>query len=1037
MPRNQQILTPLASVCVFLSASAFSQGLEARIDAIIATMTLGEKILQLNQEGSMNTQDNNRLGIPGFMMSDGPHGVRDGKATSFPVTIGMASTWDTELARRVGIGEGLEFLGKGKHQMLGTSMDLERDVRDGRSAETGGEDPFLCARITTALIAGAQSTGIIATAKHYNANFRENGRTTNDVFVMKRDLEEHYGLHFRSAVQEAGALCVMNAYTLVNGAKSAENRMLLTDILRDDWGFPFYVVSDWGAIWNSQKALLAGTDVCMGADNYKNDLASLVAGGQLSVATVDSAVKRVLRTKIVAGMLDRFPSGDPADVNSTAHQQLCLEAGRKSLVLLRNQGDILPLDPNTIGSLALIGPSASTAFPVDGSGSAYVTPYYTVNPRQGIESYVGPSKVFWAKGCDINSGDTSGFALAATYASLSDVVVYVGGLDGTQEGEGRDRVGGSIELPGKQQALINRLASVNPRLVVVLVSGGVCGLGSCNGSVPALIQAFYPGQEGGRAIADVLFGVVNPAGRLPVTWPASDAQLPAWNDDFTDDYGCGYRWFDQTGQKPLFAFGSGLSYTAFHYSNIRISSASIAPGQSVDVTFTLTNTGARPGDEVAQLYLTDSSSTVWMPAKQLKGFARIFLEAGASTDITLRLTPEEMSYYDDVASRFRIDPGQFVVKVGGASDALPLRGTFTVNGAAPLPDLRVTQVRTIPPVPAEGDSVQFVAFVKNGGAAATESGAAHKVVFRIDGVPVALATTLAGPLRAHGSGLAAADAGGMLPGGRWIAPAAGTYTLSAEVDPDNLDAEGDETNNQTSRALRVIPRPPANLALRKPATASSVEVYNGVPLAAANAFDGSLATRWSSQFGDPQTLTVDLQQVYHLTRVIIQWEYAFGKEYVVSVGKDTSSLAPVYYTTTGDGGVDTVALGVDGQFVRMTGIHRGTQYGYSIYEMAVQGSEITDVAPVREGPATFRLHDPYPNPFNPSTVIGYQLPFPSHVRLVLYDPLGREVAVLEDGERLSGLHSVTWNASGCASGVYLCRLTAGGFASVKKVLLVR
>jgi len=1027
----------IAAACGFLSAPAAGQGIEARIDSIIAKMTLAEKILQLNQEGGMNTQDNLRLGIPGFMMADGPHGVRDGQATSFPVTIGMASTWDTDLARRIGTGEGKEFLGKGKHQMLGTSMDLDRDVRDGRTAETGGEDPFLCAKITTALVAGAQSTGIIATAKHYNANFRENGRTTNDVFVVKRDLEEQYGLHFRSAVQEGGALCVMNAYTLVNGEKSAENRMLLTDILRDDWGFAFYVVSDWGAIWSTEKAIEAGTDICMGTDNYKNDLAGLVAGGQVSVATIDTAVRRVLRTKIVAGMLDRFPSGDPADVNSLAHQKLCLEAGRKSLVLLKNEGNLLPINPDAVGSIALIGPSASTAFPVDGSGSAYVTPYYTINPKQGIESYIGSSKVFWAKGCDINSNDTSGFALATTYASLTDVVVYVGGLDGTQEGEGIDRVGGSIELPGKQQMLIGRLASVNPHVIVVLVSGGVCGIASCIDSVQALIQAFYPGQEGGRAIADVLFGEVNPGGRLPVTWPRSDAQLPAWNDDFTDDYGCGYRWFDQTGQKPFFAFGSGMSYTTFQYSNLRISPASVAPGQSVDVTLTVTNTGSRAGDEVVQLYLTDSSASVWMPAKQLKGFARTTLDAGASIDIALHLTPEEMSYYDDGVSRFRIDPGQFIVKVGGSSDNLPLRGSFAVNNAAPLPDLRVTQVRTIPLIPAEGDSVQFVAIIKNGGAAPTPSGTSQKVVFRIDGVVAAVSTTLTGPVRAQGSALAVANAGGSLPGGRWIAPSPGTYTLSAEVDPDNLIVEGDETNNQVSRTMAVIPVPPRNLALRKPATASSVETYNGTPLAAVNAFDGSLATRWSSLFTDPQTLTVNLEQVYHLSRAIIHWEYAYGKEYVISVGKDTTSLTPVFYTTTGDGGVDTVDLGVDGQYVRMTGIHRGTQYGYSIYEMTLQGSEITGVEPGRETPARFRLLDPYPNPFNPSTTIRYQISDSRHLTLAMYDLIGREVATLVNEVKEPGEYSVTWNASGFASGMYFCRLKAGGFVQTRKLVLAK
>jgi beta-glucosidase len=307
-----------------------AQTLEDRITALMNQMTTAEKILQLHQEGGMNTADNQRLGIPGFLMADGLPGIREGMATSFPVGIGMASMWDTSMARQIGFAMGQEFRGKGKHQALGPALDIDRDPRNGRSPETGGEDPYLCAQITTAVVRGMQSTPIIATIKHYSANHRENGRTSNDIFATDRILNEDAGLAFRTAVQMGGALSVMNAYNLINGEKCAENTNLLTTILRTRWGFPYYVVSDWGSIWTSQKAITADCDVCMGSANYQNDLPGLVSSGAVSMQVLDQAVRRVLRTKFIAGMMDFQPQGDPNDVNSAQHQAICREAGRKS-----------------------------------------------------------------------------------------------------------------------------------------------------------------------------------------------------------------------------------------------------------------------------------------------------------------------------------------------------------------------------------------------------------------------------------------------------------------------------------------------------------------------------------------------------------------------------------------------------------------------------------------------------------------------------------------------------------------------------------
>ena len=628
-------------------SNTLSQTVEDRITSILSRLTTAEKIKQLHHEGSFNTADNARLNIPGFIMADGPHGVRDGAATSFPVTIGMASTWDVDLAQRVGVALGKEFRGKGKHQMLGPSMDLDRDPRNGRSPETGGEDPFLCGQITAAMIRGVQSTGCIATAKHYNANHRENGRESNNIVISQRLLMDQAGLQFRTAVQEGGAFSVMNAYNLVNRLKCAHNPNLLSTILKTSWGFPFYVVSDWGAVWNAENAIEAGTDICMGSDHYQNDLPALVSSGAVPMSVLDEAVRRVLRTKALAGMLDYMPPGNPSDINSMQHQQLCLEAGRKSLVLLKNEGNILPMNPTTVTTVAVVGPNAPVA-PIDGSGSSYVTPVYSVTPLQGVTRILGASRVRYARGCDINSSDTAGFAAAVSAASGADVVLFFGGLDPTQEGEGFDRVGGSIDLPGMQQDLINRLASVNPRMVVSLFSGGVCGIQRSIGNIKGLIYGFYPGQEVGNAVADVIFGVYNPGGKLPVTMPVSSSQLPLWNDNLNDDYGGGYRWFDALSLTPRFAFGFGLSYTTFAYSNLVISPSSAPVGQPVNVSASVTNTGSRMGDEVVQLYLTKEVFPVMM--KELKAFQRVTLNPGETRTVSFTITPEQLYAYNETNS---------------------------------------------------------------------------------------------------------------------------------------------------------------------------------------------------------------------------------------------------------------------------------------------------------------------------------------------------------------------------------------------------
>jgi beta-glucosidase len=1008
-----------------------AQTIEDRINALLASMTVAEKIKQLHQEGGFNTADNARLAIPGFVMADGPHGVRDGNATSFPVSIGIASTWDPGLAEQVGKAMGQEFRGKGKHQMLGPSMDLARDPRNGRLPETGGEDPYLCASITTAVVKGIQSTPVLATIKHYNGNAREIGRTTNDVTVSQRMLIEHYGMHFRSAVQEGGAFSVMNAYNLINGEKCAENRNLLTGILREQWGFPYYVVSDWASIWSSERAITAGCDVCMGSDNYQNDLPGLVSGGTVPMATLDLAVRRVLRTKILSGMLDYYPPGDPSDVNSAAHQQLCLAAARKSLVLLKNQGKILPFDKFSVNTIAVIGPSAAT-LPVDGGGSSYVTPYYTVTPREGIERIVGAAKVGYAKGCDINSVDTSGFAAAAALAASSDVVVYVGGLDQSQEGEGWDRATGSIELPGRQQALITRLAAVNKKLVVVLISGGVCGISGCIGNIAGLLQAFYPGQEAGNAIAEVLFGVTCPGGRLPLTWPKTDAQLPAWNDNFNDDKGCGYRWFDSTGQTPQFAFGFGLSYTTFSWTNFRVAPAIPVMGEPVSVSVDIMNTGLVDGDEVVQLYVSDPSSPVPMPVKQLRGFRRISLAPTQQRTVTISVAPEDLYYYNESLGRFDVRAGAFTLRLGPSSDNLPLAANITVLDGVKKPDLRVSQVKLVPPYPLAGDSVVFLAAVRNVGAGPSPAGVVHRVTFSVSGLPVTVSDEFTGSIPPGGMAFVCATKGIAGPENRWMPPGVGTFIVTASVNADRVIDESITENNTMEKVVQVIPRPAVNLALRCPVTVTSIE---SPALDGRFAVDGNTGTRWSSAHSEPQSITVDLGSIFNVNRVLLRWEAAYGRDYAILTSTNGTEFLPVVFVQGGNGGNDTIGFSATARYVRMVGISRATSYGFSLFELEVYGSPLASIDPPGSLPSRFALHENYPNPFNPSTIIGFDVPRASRVAVAVYDILGRQVAALIDGQILAGGHRVEWNAAGMASGVYFCRMTAEGFTQTRKLVL--
>ncbi len=951
MKKTILLLAAIGCICQF----SFSQTLDERIKSIMGQMTDQEKISQLINSGFGSTPANNRLGIPGFEMSDGPHGVRFNdntgrKATAFPTGMAMVSTWDEEIAWKVGDAMGTEFWAFAFNIALGPCVDQSRDPRGGRNAESGGEDPYLSAHINKNVAKGIQEKyPVIASVKHYlgesrqtmggDQYYRHNAKYT----ASERWLMDFLGYNFRTVMQESGALNVMNSYNWFNGFKVSTSKELNQTMLRDWWGFPFFVVSDWGNIdrYTSKEAIIAGTDICMG-DGYHTgkdwkayewELPDVIKTPE-GKAAIDAAVYRVLKTKIINGMLDQNrPASKSSNANTPKIQEISREAARKSLILLKNQDNILPLDKNI--KVAVVGPNAAEEN-LNCSGSSATNPPYAVSVLKGIQDKIGSENVVYSKGCNRNDNDVSGFADAKEAARNVDVVIFVGGLSRYEEGEGFaegwDR--STINLPGKQQDLIKELAAVNPNVVVVIQSGGVCSMHESLGSIKGFIYSFYAGQEAGTAIADVMFGDYNPAGRMAVTMAQAENQLPSWNESWDDDFGTGYRWFDEKAYTPEFAFGFGLSYTTFTYSNIT-APETVDAGQPFTVTVDVKNTGSSDGEEVVQLYMSaPGNNTVWMPKKELRGFKRIALKVGETKTVTFNLVADDFYYWNTQSKHYDILSGNYIFKAGGSSDNLPLSKTVSFIKGASKADLKITQIYTIPRYPQQGEEVRFYALVKNQGNDAINNNTYNfEIDFSIGNQVVASA------------GAAEYIAPGQVKliesSGVWTAEGTGKYIVAGQIDSGNIQ-EWDETNNVFERTLEILPPAPVNLALRKQVEYTGGIQDNSAEFEAVNITDGILSTRWATPHGqDNKVLTIDLEQVSQISEVNILWEAAYASEFTVEVSIDKLNWTEVY-SGSGTIGEQTIPLGTTpARFVKINCIKRVTQWGFSIYEVMIYGDNPT------------------------------------------------------------------------------------------------
>ena len=810
------LLLPLYEVS-FGQLIETSNPLEQRLDMLLGGMSMQEKIEQLYYL----TDSNPRLNIPQFTGSDGPHGIGNGAKgySSFPVTIAMAATWDPALITKVGRAISMEQAARGKDRIAGPTLDMLIDPRIGRAPETIGEDPFLGGRISAAFVQGQNTTSVFGSLKHYNLNTYEINRRTNDYLSDERSLVEFWGAHWKRTIQYGGAISVMCAYNWVNGDKCAENKYMIKTLLRDHWGFNYYTMSDWGGFKETGKALNAELDFCEGNDLYIKELPVGIKSGLYDSSLVERATRNVLRTKIISGMIDGVPVISKAVIDSKEHRELVYESGLKGLVLLKNEKGILPLKKEQLISVAIIGPNGGF-LPLDGNSSSKVWPTYRISVAQAMKKLLGDDRVNFAKGCNINDKDKSQFAEAIEAAKKSQYVVFVAGLDSTVEGEGYfldkeadekgggsvtrpDRPSGTVLLPGLQNELINAIAKVNPNIILVVISGGTCSVTPVIKNVKGLLYAFYPGQEGGRAIADVLLGNYNPSGKLPATIPKDDSQIIPISADFRNmvTKGVGYRWFDSQHLTPEFAFGAGISYTNFTYSNIKINKPIANVGELIEVSVDLKNTGKRMGEEVAQLYLSTGKiiPALKMPVKQLRGFQKIALNPGETKSITFQLTPEELYIYNEQTKSYQVPSGEFIVQVGGASDKLPLKATFNLRPANGKADLMVTNIRTMPTFPKEGEPVFFMASLINNGTAATQKGDKHLILFFVDGKEAAFYYSTSIAIPAGGMELACAQG---LNGKNWVAPK-GKFMITAKIEV--VDGKDLSKENNSCAGQLIIP----------------------------------------------------------------------------------------------------------------------------------------------------------------------------------------------------------------------------------------
>lgn len=807
--------------------SGAAADVDKRVDSILSRMTIEEKITYIGGINNFFIRPVPHLGIPELKMSDGPLGVHDyGPTTAYAAGIALAASWDTDLARRVGAMMGDEARARGVHFILAPGLNIYRAPMCGRNFEYLGEDPFLASRMAVFLIHGIQSRRVIATAKHFMGNNQEYDRHNISSIIDERTMREIYLPAFEAAVKEAKVGAIMDSYNLVNGIHMTQNGYLNNQILKKEWGFRGILMSDWDATYDGIAAANAGLDLEMPSGRFMNPqtLVAAVNKGKVPVATIDDKVRRILRTAIEFGFFDSPQEDTSLPAYSQSGRELARQEARESMVLLKNSGNLLPLDKAKVKTIAVLGPDSYPAVP-GGGGSSQTTPFNAVSFMEGISNYLGTNatvlyaadnpllnEVFqrqqfvttpggerglkgeyfnnqdlegspalvrtdrlvrfdWGEGSYSTNGPVDHFSARWTgyfipktsddykfytsaddgvrlfiddepvindwqrhaetlnshtrhlegghaykirleyfeavgsasvslgvasarefvgreskaIAANADVAIVCVGFDPSSESEGSDRTFG---LPAGQDELVRQISSVNKNTIVVITSGGSVDMRQWFDRIPGVIEAWYPGQEGGTALAQVLFGEYSPSGKLPASFERQwedNATLHSYYPkpgekqvEYSEGVFLGYRHFDRGAVRPLFPFGFGLSYTTFAYHNLKVSPDTGNLNEPVTVSFDLENTGPYEGAEVAQVYVSDNHARVPRPVKELKGFARIELKPGESKRVRVTLDRRAFSYYDVPKRNWNADPGSFGILVGSSSDKIELQRTFVL-----------------------------------------------------------------------------------------------------------------------------------------------------------------------------------------------------------------------------------------------------------------------------------------------------------------------------------------------------------------------
>ncbi|MFY0606440.1 MAG: glycoside hydrolase family 3 C-terminal domain-containing protein [Cyclobacteriaceae bacterium] len=677
--------------------------IDYKVKELVKQMTLEEKVAELTQDAPPNE----RLGIPMMQYSECLHGLWLPGSTVYPQAIALGSTWDPEIVRMMTTDIAKEARAANLTHCYSPNLDvISGDARYGRVEESYGEDPYLVSRMGVAFIEGLQGTGdeqydenhILATAKHFVA-YPENRRGINGGFsdISERRLREIFLPPFEAAVKEAAVGCIMPGHQDLNGVPCHMNTWLIKDILREEYGFKGFIVSDnndvsrlhhmhWIAKSRTEAAVLglqSGIDMDLVIGKAPENSAYLMSvledtlKSDPSLTTyLDESVSRILRLKYKLGLFDQENTDEVRPVVSKPEsQELALEIAKKAVVLLKNEDNLLPLDANKVKSIAIIGPNAHEEVPKGKKytlmgGYSGIPPYYT-SVLEGIKDKVGDKvKINYAQGCSLLSDSKDGFDEAVAAAEKSDVVILAVGGSTRTCGEGTDR--DDLDLFGVQNELVEAIHKTGKPIVAVLINGRPLTINYLADNIPSIIESWYLGMRSGDALADVIFGDVNPGGKLTVSFPRSVGQIPVTYLERPDFVGSGKGLYKFTDKSPLFPFGYGLSYTTFEYSNLRLADNQISAGGSTQVLVDVTNTGDMTGDEVVQMYIRDEFASVGRYNKMLKGFERVTLAAGETKTVQFELNEENLSIYNQRLEKV-VEPGDFTVSVGASSRAEDLK----------------------------------------------------------------------------------------------------------------------------------------------------------------------------------------------------------------------------------------------------------------------------------------------------------------------------------------------------------------------------